>query len=479
MLPSRRQILVDSYKLLDLTIMVGAFAGATWLTTLYSTRPPFRDLLEVRFKVGNFVLFLGLVIVWHLILKSLGLYRSRRLSPGLGELRDVFLATSLAALATLNVGILLHIQLITPGLVAMFWAASTSVVMVSRLLVRFALVRLRRQGRNLRNVLIVGTNVRARDFGRKIESSPEFGYNVLGYVDEEWSGMSDFRESGGKLVAGFDNFEEFLRSNVVDEVVIGLPLGSSYERCSRLVGWCEQQGITIRFLSDIFNLSLARATVEKFQGEPVITLLTGKISGLPVIEKRLLDVAVSAASLVVLAPLFLAVALAIKLTSRGPIFFAQQRLGLNKRRFQLYKFRTMVADAENRLAEIEHLNEVSGPVFKIANDPRVTRIGKLLRRTSCDELPQLLNVLKGDMSLVGPRPLPVRDYEGFDQDWHRRRFSVRPGLTCLWQINGRSSVSFERWMELDLEYIDNWSLWLDFEILFRTIPAVFRGTGAA
>jgi lipopolysaccharide/colanic/teichoic acid biosynthesis glycosyltransferase len=157
----------------------------------------------------------------------------------------------------------------------------------------------------------------------------------------------------------------------------------------------------------------------------------------------------------------------------------QKRVGLNKRRFPIYKFRTMVANAEEKIRELEHLNKVSGPVFKIDNDPRITPIGKLLRKTSVDELPQLLNVLKGDMSIVGPRPLPVRDYEGFNEDWHRRRFSVRPGITCLWQIAGRSSIPFEKWMELDMQYIDKWSLWLDLRIVLRTIPAVIRGTGAA
>lgn len=180
-----------------------------------------------------------------------------------------------------------------------------------------------------------------------------------------------------------------------------------------------------------------------------------------------------------MAPLFLAVALLIKLTSEGPVFFTQERLGLNKRRFRIFKFRTMVAGAEQKQAELEHLNEVEGPVFKIKCDPRVTLVGKVLRKTSIDELPQLLNVLKGEMSLVGPRPLPVRDYEGFDQDWHRRRFSVRPGLTCLWQISGRSSISFDKWMELDMQYIDEWSLWLDLKILAGTIPAVLKGAGAA
>jgi exopolysaccharide biosynthesis polyprenyl glycosylphosphotransferase len=194
--------------------------------------------------------------------------------------------------------------------------------------------------------------------------------------------------------------------------------------------------------------------------------------------KRGLDIVLSAALLVVLAPLMLLVAALIRVTSPGPVLFTQSRLGYNKRRFNIYKFRTMTNDAEARINEVEHLNEVSGPVFKIKNDPRITRVGQFLRRTSIDELPQLLNVLKGDMSLVGPRPLPVRDYEGFDQNWQRRRFTVRPGITCLWQINGRSSIPFEKWMLLDLQYIDTWSLWLDCEILFRTIPAVLKGYGA-
>jgi lipopolysaccharide/colanic/teichoic acid biosynthesis glycosyltransferase len=167
------------------------------------------------------------------------------------------------------------------------------------------------------------------------------------------------------------------------------------------------------------------------------------------------------------------------LTSAGPVFFVQERVGINKRRFKVLKFRTMVVDAERRQQTLETLNEATGPVFKIRNDPRITPLGKFLRKTSIDELPQLCNVLNGDMSLVGPRPLPVRDYNGFSQDWHRRRFSVRPGITCLWQVNGRSRLPFEKWMELDMEYIDRWSLWLDLKILVKTVPAVLKGSGAA
>jgi exopolysaccharide biosynthesis polyprenyl glycosylphosphotransferase len=204
--------------------------------------------------------------------------------------------------------------------------------------------------------------------------------------------------------------------------------------------------------------------------------------GWPLTMKRVFDFTLSAILLILLGPLLLVTAILIKLTSPGPVFFVQKRVGYNKRSFYICKFRTMVADAEHKLRDIEHLNEVTGPVFKIKNDPRLTPIGGFLRRTSIDELPQLFNVLWGDMSLVGPRPLQVRDYDLFTkngEDWQRRRFSVRPGITCLWQVNGRSSLPFEQWMELDLKYVQQWSLWLDFEILARTIPAVFKGSGAA
>jgi lipopolysaccharide/colanic/teichoic acid biosynthesis glycosyltransferase len=182
--------------------------------------------------------------------------------------------------------------------------------------------------------------------------------------------------------------------------------------------------------------------------------------------------------LVLRLPVLVAATVLIKLTSPGPVFFQQERIGINKRRFRIWKFRSMVAGAESLISDLEEKNEASGPVFKMKNDPRITRVGKWLRRASIDELPQLFNVLTGEMSLVGPRPLPVRDFQGFSEDWQRRRFSVRPCITCLGKIQGRSSLGFERWMELDLQYLDQWSLWLDLKILAMTIPAVVKGSGA-
>jgi exopolysaccharide biosynthesis polyprenyl glycosylphosphotransferase len=219
--------------------------------------------------------------------------------------------------------------------------------------------------------------------------------------------------------------------------------------------------------------------MDAFDADPYFALHNETRDGWPLILKRILDILCSALLLILLFPLFAIVAALIKITSPGPVFFRQERVGRNKRRFLIYKFRTMVTNAEQMMSQLEKLNEVSGPVFKIKDDPRITAIGKWLRRTSVDELPQFFNVLKGDMSLVGPRPLPMRDYQGFNEDWQRRRFSVRPGITCLWQVQGRSSIAFEQWMELDIQYLDEWSLWLDLKILARTIPAVVRGSGAA
>jgi exopolysaccharide biosynthesis polyprenyl glycosylphosphotransferase len=235
----------------------------------------------------------------------------------------------------------------------------------------------------------------------------------------------------------------------------------------------------MRFNSDVFGLKTTRWRAEEFDGDQYIATYTDSSELWPRTTKRILDITVAAAALLFFSPVLLIAALAIKLTSPGPVFFLQERIGLNKRRFKIFKFRTMVPNAEKMMCALEKHNEATGPVFKIRNDPRITRIGKFLRKTSIDELPQLINVLRSDMSLVGPRPLPLRDYEGFNEDWQRRRFSVKPGITCLWQVNGRSEISFNQWMLLDLQYMDEWSLWLDLKILAKTLPAVLRGAGAA
>ena len=476
---AKRRFLLNVLKLYDLGIIMVSFGLATFLLVHAENKVSLHDFLAMRVKVSNFVVFALALFCCHAIFSMCGLYQSRRLSTRLAESTDALKATSLSTVCLALVAVFFSVRMITVPFLITFYAISSLLVIASRFFMQYWLAIVRRHGHNLRYMLILGTNSRAIEFARKIVATPERGYQLLGFVDEDWPKMNEFNATGFKVCCDYAGLAEYLRRNVVDEVAIYLPLRSFYEHSSQVAALCEQHGMVMRFASDIFGLKTARSRSEEFDGVHHIAAYTGVRDGWPLVIKRVLDVTISSALLIVLLPLFLVVAALIKLTSNGPVFFYQERLGVNKRRFRICKFRTMVPNAEEMLEALEAHNEVSGPVFKIMDDPRITSLGKFLRRTSIDELPQLFNILKGDMSLVGPRPLPVRDYQGFNQDWQRRRFSVRPGITCLWQVNGRSAIPFEQWMRLDLQYMDEWSLWLDLKILARTIPAVLRGSGAA
>jgi exopolysaccharide biosynthesis polyprenyl glycosylphosphotransferase len=478
MLPARRRIAIAVAKLYDLAVIVFSF-GLASVVVAETPATAVARFLEMQVKIRNFALFSCFLLACHITFCALGLYKSHRLSTRWEEMWDAVRATLIASLTLFSMAHLFHIAMITPLFMLFFWGVSTSVTMCSRLLLRNIRERVRAHGRDLRHLLVVGTNARAVRFVQRILRSPELGYTLVGFVDDGWFGLGEFQKNGYKLVADLEGFLPYLRTHVVDEVAIALPMESAYAQARRVAAFCEEQGINVRLLPDVFDLRLARTQAMDFEDHTVITLSTGSPENWELLLKRPLDILLSVLAILTAAPVGLLAALAIKLTSPGPVFFRQERVGLNKRKFRLFKFRTMVPDAEKRMREIEHLNEVSGPVFKVTNDPRITPVGKLLRKTSIDELPQLLNVLKGDMSMVGPRPLPVRDYNGFQQDWQRRRFSVRPGITCLWQVNGRSSIAFEQWMKLDMQYIDHWSLGLDLKILAKTIPAVLKGAGAS
>jgi exopolysaccharide biosynthesis polyprenyl glycosylphosphotransferase len=252
-----------------------------------------------------------------------------------------------------------------------------------------------------------------------------------------------------------------------------------FEQVERAIRTCELEGVEVWLIADFFRTDISHATFDDFHGHPVMVFRSTPEASWQGVVKQLIDFLVAFVAVILLSIPFALVALAIKLTSPGPILFRQKRCGLNGQPFTIFKFRTMETNAEQRKQELAAFNEMSGPVFKMKNDPRVTRVGKWLRKTSVDELPQLFNVLRGEMSLVGPRPLPVDEVRRFDDLAHRRRLSVKPGITCLWQISGRNEVSdFNDWVRLDLEYIDNWSLWLDLKIMWRTIPIVLLGSGA-
>jgi exopolysaccharide biosynthesis polyprenyl glycosylphosphotransferase len=475
----RHRFLLSLLKLFDLSLVLFAFGLTTVLIIRTENRITLAQFLSLRIKISNGAIFLLLLFLCHLVFCAGGLYRSRRLSTKFAEIPDILKATTMLVVCFLIGSALFRIKMITIPFLSLFWVVMAMVLCSGRLLMRYWLAYIRSHGENLRYMLILGTNSRAVDFARRITANSERGYRLIGFVDDDWQGMAEFKRSGFPLVTDYAGLAEFLRRNVIDEVAIYLPFGSYYAHSSQVASLCQQHGIIMRFNSDIFGLKTTKSQAEEFDGEHYITTCGVFHEGWPLIVKRSLDIAISLILLLLLAPTLLTVALLIKLTSSGPIFFRQERVGLNKRRFKILKFRTMVPGAEKMMTELKEKNEVSGPVFKMKHDPRITPIGKFLRRSSIDELPQLLNVLKGDMSLVGPRPLPVRDYEGFNEDWQRRRFSVKPGITCLWQVNGRSGISFDQWMLLDLQYMDEWSIWLDLKILAKTVPAVLRGTGAA
>ena len=476
MKPRDHNSIMNGLKIYDLLVMLVAFTLAAMAPFAQMDAPTFAEVLGMRIKLHNFLMFFVFLIAWNGMFTYFGLYFGQRLSASIRITAiDIAKAVLGGAIVIWVAAVAVGIELITTTSLLVFWALAFALCLAGRVLLRIVLRR--RSNNKSSHLVIVGTNPRAVALAKRIESNTDLDYRLVGFVDEHWAGDEAFLKSGYRVVSNFAGFQSLLTDQVIDEVLICTPVKSFYDQASRILSQCEEQGITVRFVSDVFTPTIGRSRIERIEDEVVVTIDTGSMMGPTVGIKRAVDVCASLALLIVLAPVFVAIAVAIRLRSPGSILFFQERIGLNKRRFRLCKFRTMIPDAEAKIAELESRNEVNGPAFKIKRDPRITRIGTFLRKTSLDELPQLINVLRGDMSLVGPRPLPVRDYRGFTEDWHRRRFSVRPGITCLWQVGGRNSLSFERWMELDMQYIDQWSLLLDFKILLRTIPAVLKGSG--
>jgi len=341
--------------------------------------------------------------------------------------------------------------------------------------VRAFLKYIRKHGYNFRNILIVGRNDRSDTFLKRIKELSELGVQVLGFID----GPNGFhgQPPEGNSLGELKDLETILRNQVVDEVFVFLPIKTFYSEIKEVLHVCEKAGIEVKIPTDLFSRNFARAKVSIYADLPVIDFYTSPKMNMQLMVKGLLDFIVSAIFLLLFSPLFLVVSVLIKATCEGPVFFKQSRVGYNGRIFSCLKFRTMIRNADEMKKELLALNEMDGPVFKIRKDPRVTKVGRFLRKTSIDELPQLINALIGDMSQVGPRPPVPEEVKQYDLE-DRRRLSMRPGITCLWQVNGRSNVSFKDWMKLDMEYIDKWSLLLDFKILAKTISAVLKSSGA-
>lgn len=337
-----------------------------------------------------------------------------------------------------------------------------------------------RQPRPLSNAIIVGTNARSFSLAQKILENPRLNVNLLGFVDEKTraSDKPSFELFDLNILGELEGLKKILEQNVVDQVFITLPIRSYYSQIHQIIELCETIGIEANILPDLFPLDKAKLSVNKLDGISHISYRSFPANKWKGTLKRAIDIAFSATSLMFVAPIFLCILLLIRITSKGPVFFKQTRVGYHNRVFTMFKFRSMVEDAEGLRNDLVPLNEMDGPVFKVREDPRITPIGRILRKLSLDELPQLINTLKGDMSIVGPRPAIPEEVGQYDA-WQRRRQSMKPGITCFWQVLGRNEISFSEWMKLDLKYVDNWSFKLDLRLMLKTIPAIWRGHGAA
>jgi len=465
---------------MDLALMLVALAAAIVLIYAPSAETSVTDysadFLVTRVKLSNAILCGLLLVIWHFCFKAYGLYHSYRLRSIDEAMGDVLKAVGLSSMTLLMAAQLGSWRTITFWTVGLFYFISVALVSGLRAAVYRLSQAFRRRGVNTKTLLVIGGGGRAQQLIKKISGKAELGYKIIGFIDS--APMFSKVIVGAPWLGGFDDLTSILDKNAIDEVAIALPIKSQYSQIKSAIDRLEEQGIAVHVLSDFFPQQLAKVRPTDFQGMPLLSLTSTPPFCWRTEVKRMVDLAGSAALLVIASPLLILTAILIKLDNPGPVFFVQERMGLSKRRFRMIKFRTMVTDAEDRMKEIEHLNEKDGPIFKIKNDPRITRVGRVLRKFSIDELPQLFNVFLGEMSLVGPRPLSIRDALNLEESWQKRRFSVRPGLTCLWQISGRSNLSFQEWVELDLEYIDTWSLQLDWWILLRTVPAVIGARGA-
>lgn len=435
------------------------------------------------------VLFLGF-IGYMGSLQVLGAYRSMRLSSPWRLLRMTVIS-SLIVFVLLGASLFLLKVDLSRAFLGLFCGLATLLLALERIAVLNLLRYWRLRGRNFRNVMVCGVGEQALRLVQVIADRPELGIRVRAVGDvrpaSELSSelldrfRSDLHEISPRLpqriVCGNQALERAAKSYGIDEVIF-TDVVDVLPQIEEMILILSEQGVRTTLAADLFSIGMVKSGISYFGDIPLIHFQTPPGDRWELAVKRTLDFAAAGLLLVVLAPMFLVIAAAVKLNSRGPVFFRQRRVGLNGRPFWLIKFRSMQDGAEKQLEKLKGKNEMDGPVFKISNDPRVTAVGRFLRRYSLDELPQLWNVLRGEMSLVGPRP-PVPGEVSLYERRDRRRLSMRPGMTCTWQVSGRNKIKdFESWVKLDLEYIDNWSLGRDMILLFRTIPAVLRGTGA-
>lgn len=434
--------------------------------------------VEEEFLVPYHVYFpnsLTLTLLLLFLYWAEGLYASSRPQRWFNEIYIIFRGT-VTGVAALYILSLLYRPVLYSRLI--FAYAGIAVVMflaTARVLGKVVESQRRRRGYGVQRVVIVGAGETGRAIMRNIVAQPELGYQVVGFLDDKPErGSRDLGRFKG--LGGTDRIADVIREHKVDAVIITLPW-LYHRKILSIMAQCERAQVNVRIVPDLFQMSLSKVDVDDLNGIPLIGIKSVSISGWNLALKRAMDVVFATLVLLLLSPVMLLTALLIRLESAGPVIFKQIRVGRGGRLFTLYKFRSMREGAEQEQGFLADRNEATGPLFKMRDDPRCTRLGRFLRRTSLDELPQFFNVLKGDMSVIGPRPALPSEVEHY-QEWHKKRLETWPGITGQWQVSGRSDLSFEEMVLLDVYYIENWSPWLDLRIALKTIPTLILGTGA-
>jgi exopolysaccharide biosynthesis polyprenyl glycosylphosphotransferase len=462
------------YLCADFVLALGSFGLASEIRAHLPIKPPFIPLSHYPGIVPL------AVALWIGVGLAAGIYREvheEDLRRAFGDPLKVSLVSTTLLFA---VTFALKLDFISRLLLGFYALIDLFLMICFRLLARRFAAPLRRSVAGFRNFLLVGEGPELAETARTLEAHETHGMRIFGFV-RVGAGPRDAESLSRGLAKSYPAFAlhelpELLRRHVIDEVIFAVAK-EELEKLGEAFLVCEEEGVKTRILLSFFPQAASKVYLERL-GDKLLLTFSATPEDEWLLLKRALDVIMALAALLVLSPLLLILAAVVRLTSRGPILFRQTRCGLGGRKFTLYKFRSMQPDADLRREELEALNEVDGPVFKIRNDPRCTPIGRFMRKFSLDELPQLVNIISGDMSFVGPRPPLPEEVEKYER-WQRRRLRMQPGLTCLWALEGRSQLSFRRWMELDLEYIDQWTLALDWKILLRTIPVVLLGRGAS
>jgi exopolysaccharide biosynthesis polyprenyl glycosylphosphotransferase len=458
------------FGLSDIILAALAFQAAYQTRAVLHLEHTFYLTVERKALVLGFALF-----AWVTIGLWLGIYEKLDSSHPRVILRDTARQCASGALCLVLFEYLLRLDL-SRFFLGLFSAYAWVLLLLFRLTAGRVVGVIRREFAAPHYVMVVGTGERAIRMAEALEQSAEYGVRLRGFLSEQSENApSEIALGSVYKVQPIGELPSILRQHVVDEIIFSVG-SESLANLEEVFLLCDEEGVRTRVAVDFFPHVNSTVSLDRFGATPLLTFTAAPYDEIRLLVKRLTDIAIAAAGLVVLAPFMAVISILIRLTSPGPVIFRQVRCGLNGRRFLFYKFRSMCQNAEELKPALEHLN-TRETVFKIPHDPRLTPVGRYLRKFSIDEWPQLWNVLRGDMSLVGPRPAVPSEVDRY-QRWQRRRLRMRPGLTCLWAISGRDNVDFETWMKLDMQYIDNWSLALDWKILLRTIPQVLMGHGA-